>query len=107
MNRQLAADALRAVTGFDVAAAWRGQYDSAAGAARILADEGGVRGLATAVLGEPCDNPLMAGRGDIVCVDLDGRDTLGVVAGNGCWCAPGVGGLVFRPMTEVSTVWGI
>ena len=33
--------------------------------------------------------------------------TLGVVAGNGCWCAPGADGLVWRPMREVRRAWEI
>ena len=101
------ADVVRAMTGFDFAAAWRGQYDSAIGAQRQLDEAGGMVALVTAALGAPRDNPQMAVRGDVVCVDIDGRLTLGVVTGSGSWCAPGESGLIFRPMSEVQMVWEV
>jgi hypothetical protein len=109
-----ACDAVQALTGWDPAGpedagglGLRGTYADMPGAARILADRGGVKALAVAAFGEPRELPLMAQRGDVVCVQLDGRDTLGIVAGTGHWCAPGSDGLVFRPMSEVVAVWAI
>jgi hypothetical protein len=102
-----AADAVQATTGTDPAAHLRGSYSTATQAARVLAEHGGVRAIATQALGEPMPHAAMAQRGDVVCVPLDGRDTLGVVAGDGQWCAPGELGLVYRPMAEVQTAWRV
>jgi len=102
-----AADAVQATTGADPAAHLRGSYSTAPQAARVLATHGGVRAIATQALGQPLPNPALAQRGDVVCVPLDGRDTLGVVAGDGQWCAPGEHGLVYRPMAEVQTAWKV
>lgn len=102
-----AADDVRALTGFDLAAGLRGQYSTPEEAARLLEEEGGIVALATAMLGQPRELPLLAQRGDVVCVEMAGRLSLGVVAGNGQWCAPGPDGLVFRPMAEVLHVWEV
>lgn len=92
-----AADAIHAITGEDVAAKWRG-YRSERGALTRIRDLGGLRGAALAAgLVEKCIG--LAQRGDVVLVMNDGRETLGVVAGNH-WCGPGVHGLVFRPLVD-------
>ena len=96
-----AAGAVQAITGIDLASHLRGQYSTAAEAARILADEGGLVALASANFGAPRSNPGQAQRGDVVCVEVDGRQMLGVVAG-AQWCAPGPNGLVYRPLAEVT-----
>lgn len=101
-----AADAVLATTGQDPAAALRGTYGSAEGAARVLQQHGGVQALAAAALPQ-YPRALMARRGDVVCVPLAGRPTLGVVAGNGCWCSPGERGLEFRPMAEVALAFQV
>lgn len=102
-----AADAVLETTGSDLAGSLRGAYDSQDGAESVLAEHGGVRAIASARLGEPMDNPAYARRGDIVCVELEGRETLGVVVGAGQWACPGARGLVFRPMAEALTVWRV
>lgn len=102
-----AADTVLALTGFDLGAALRGQYSTAEEAARVLQEEGGVQALATTMLGQPRELPLLAQRGDVVCVEMEGRLSLGVVVGNGQWCAPGASGLVFRPMSEVLQAWEV
>lgn len=102
-----AADNIQALTGLDPASHLRGQYHDEAAAQAVLAAEGGLRGLAEALLGAPMDNPALAQRGDVVCVALEGRDTLGVVTGAGRWAAPGARGLVYRPMSEVAVAWRV
>lgn len=43
-----------------------------------------------------------------MCVEVEpGRQVAGVAAGNGCWCAPGSGGLLWRTMVEVDMAWVI
>lgn len=102
-----AADMLRAMCDIDVASHLRGQYSTALQAQRILDEEGGVYGLATAILGEPRANRLLAQRGDVVLVRCDERDTLAIVTGTGHWCAPGAEGLVFRPIDEALLAWEV
>jgi len=100
-----AADAVREMTGVDFAADHR-SHDSADSAARALAAVGGLHELAAACLPER-EAVGLAQRGDVVMVPIDGRDTLGIVVGNGCWCAPGESGLVFRPMSEVPAAFAV
>lgn len=98
-----AADAVLAMTGVDLAEKLRG-YKTASGAARKIKAAGGMRQLASSLTEK---HPGMAQRGDVVLVEIDGRETFGIVAGNAKWCAPGVDGLVFRPMDEVNIVFGV
>lgn len=98
-----AADAVLAMTGIDLAENLRG-YKSASGATRKIKAAGGMRQLASSLTEK---HPGMAQRGDVVLVEIDGRETFGIVAGNAKWCAPGVDGLVFRPMDEVKIAFGV
>lgn len=75
-----AADAIAAMTGEDFAAGFRGAYSTAAGAVEILAHWGSLRGLAGRHLGDEIA-PRLAGRGDIVLAETDGRPSLGVCIG--------------------------
>lgn len=99
-----AADAVLEITGVDLAEGHR-KYSTAKGAAAQVKKAGGMRQLAASRL--PEKHPGLAQRGDVVLVEIDGRDTFGVVAGNGYWCAPGVEGVVFRPMSEVLIVFEV
>lgn len=98
-----AADAVLEMTGVDLAEGLRG-YTSASGAAKRIKKAGSMRGLASALAEK---HPGLAQRGDVVLVELEGRETFGIVAGNGYWCAPGLDSLVFRPMSEVETVFEV
>ncbi len=101
------ADAVEAITGEDIAADLRGEYSDEAGADALLDSLGGVVALADARLSGRHEEPMLARRGDVVCVTLEGRETLGVVMGNGQWAAPGPRGLVLRPMAEVTLAWRV
>lgn len=90
-----AADAVQAITGDDPAKHFRG-YDDEREALRIVKDAGGMRGLVDL----PEKPKGFAQRGDVVLAEIDGRETFGVCIGSQ-YVAPGVDGLVFRPMTEV------
>lgn len=98
-----AADAVLAITGHDFAEGMR-NYKDAKGAARLIKKVGGMRAFAADLQEKHAG---LAQRGDVVLVTLDGRETFGIVAGNGHWCGPGESGLVFRPMSEVTAVWGV
>ncbi len=74
-------EAIRAMTGIDLGERYRGTYSDEAGAVEILARDGGVVGIATAMLGAPLPTPLLAKRGDVVAVETRGGTALGVVAG--------------------------
>lgn len=82
-----AADCVLAVSGVDPAEPFRGKYDDAAGAARVLHDHGGVEAMAAAALGEEIP-PLFGQVGDVGLFHEDGRPGL-AVCGGGHWLAPG------------------
>lgn len=100
-----AADAVQAITGHDFAAGVRGSYDTALGAARALAGRSPAE-LARDALGQPLAHPTLAQRGDVVCHEREGQQTLGICVGEQ-WCAPGDGGLVFQPMSTVICAWRV
>jgi hypothetical protein len=102
-----AADEVMAITGVDLAAAYRGTYSDAQGAATTIAAGTSLYALACSVLGQPLDAPTLAQRGDIIWIAPDSRETLGIVCGSGEWCAPGDEGLVFMPMDEVAIAWRV
>jgi hypothetical protein len=99
------ADAVLEMTGTDPAAKWRG-YKSQVAATRRVKKAGGLRAMAKTV-GLIEKHPGLAQRGDGVIVKLDGRETFGLVVGNGCWCGPGKDRLEFRPMSEATTAFGV
>lgn len=102
-----ASDGVLAVTGTDPMADLRTAYRDEVSQARLLQRLGGLRAIAEARLPRR-QHALCAHRGDVVCVELlEGRVTLGLVLGNGCWCAPGVDGLAFRPLAEVVDVFAV
>lgn len=75
-----AADAIQAMTGTDVAADYRGTYSTEAEALALVAEHGDLPGFISHVLNlEPGDNYRLAGRGDVVCVDVLGTLAAGVM----------------------------
>ena len=84
---------VRVCTGADFYAAFAGRYDDALGAERIVRAAGGIKKIVTPLLGEPLP-PAFAQRGDLVLVDIEGRESLAVCVG-GEAAGPGEGGLVF------------
>lgn len=100
-----AADVVLSLTGVDHAADWRGTYDSAAGGARLVAELGGVREIATRALGAAI-SPRMAGVGDLVLVEQDGREMLAVCNGVEA-LAVGPSGLELVGMGAVLAAWRV
>jgi hypothetical protein len=94
------ADAVLAMTGEDPATAYRGKYSTDLGARKLIKKGAGMRGLCP----WPSKPAGFAQRGDIVLADMEGMETLGIVVGNGMWCAPGKEGLLMRPMSEAIDV---
>lgn len=100
-----AADTVRAMTGFDPAAAFRGAYDSERGAMKIIAGHGGLHAIACAAFGDPVE-PSLARRGDVVLTAQAGRYSLGVCVGRQ-FAVPGVDGLVFVEMGRADCAWRV
>ena len=100
-----ASDAVRALTGLDFAAYQRGRYCSAASGARVLKTMGGVRGIATAALGDSVA-PAFATVGDIVLMEQDGRELLAVCNGLEALCA-GYSGLAPAGMEQALAAWKV
>ncbi|TCO68505.1 DUF6950 family protein [Rhodovulum euryhalinum] len=90
--------------GPDLAAAWRGRYRTAPGAARVLRRLGwsSMAEAGRALLGPPRATVRQAGRGDLV---LDGEGAaFGVCLGaRAAFLAPE--GLSFRPLGSCSLAW--
>lgn len=99
-----AADAVQAITGEDPARELRG-YTTALQAARIVKAHGDLKALASSVLGESV-SPLMANVGDVVLVDVLGRDALGVCNGTSV-IGPGPRGMVSCGIGFAKAAWRI
>lgn len=86
-----------------------GRWHNARGAGYLLKQYGGVEAACITMLGEPVRGRRAAtlGRGAVVCVDAGNGPTLGLMAGNGRWCAPGADGLVWRKAAEVAVGWEV
>ena len=97
-----AADAVQAMTGVDHAVEYRGTYDSATGAARLLAKLGGVENVVPFA-----SIPVaFAGRGDLVTVDTKDGAALAVCLGRHV-AAMSASGLVFLPMSAADAAWRV
>lgn len=79
------ADAVKAMTGTDFAARYRGKYKTRRGAMSLLKkiDGGGVQEAAARALGAPLAHRLTARRGDVALIDTPDGDALGICTG--CW----------------------
>lgn len=99
------ADAVQAITGHDFGAELRGTYSSALEAARVLQERGGVAAIATAALGE-ARGPLFAGVGDVVLVEMDGRDALGLCNGLSV-LGPSANGLTALGHDAIKATWRV
>lgn len=96
------ADHTLAITGIDIAKHVRGYTTERAAMSRVRKC-GGMR----EVFDLTEKHRGFAQRGDGVLADMDGRETFGVVLGDGCWCGPGAHGLIKRPMSEALLVYEI
>lgn len=92
-----------AVYGTEIEGKHCGRYKTARGAAGRVKRAGGFNGALT---GEGFTSlaTAFAQRGDLVVVDQDGREALGVVL-SGRIAAVGIDGLVFIPMDRAIEVW--
>ena len=100
--------ALEAVTGRERADLMGGLElpESEFGVARVLAECGGVRGVATRAIGEMHAATLTAQRGDVALLDGDGGQTMGVVE-NGAVVVVTPQGLVRHPLKAMLGFWRV
>ena len=99
-----AADCVLALTGKDPAQGHRG-YTTALQAARLLRRLGGVHALATAALGKQM-SLAHASIGDIVVVNLNGIESLGVCNGS-CCMGPAVDGFMHVELARATAAWRV
>lgn len=100
-----AADCVKAITGTDKMASYRGGYKSALTAARKLEKAGGLEKAITAELGDPIA-PLLAQRGDVVCFSSPLGDTAGICVGASI-AAAGLDGVTYTPINQAFKAWRI
>ena len=98
------ADAVETQTGVDLGEGQRGTYSDAAGAARVLASLGGIESLA-ARAGDPIP-VLHATVGDIGLLPTEGRDLIGVCAGQH-WLTVAKNGLTARKLSDARLAWRV
>ncbi len=103
-----AADCVKAITGIDLAAAYRGQYQSRRGAFSALKriGNGGVEAAARAALSDPLSSPYLAKRGDVVLMTQKEGPALGICVGERC-AYKGPSGVVFHPLSSVQAAWRV
>lgn len=102
-----AADAVRACTGLDPAAQFRGTYASEVEAEALLALRGGLAGTiewSQAERGAPACLRELAQRGDTALVELGNTLAMGVVLGTDV-AVPGPDSLVWAPLRAAHRVW--
>lgn len=88
---------VRALHGVDLLGELQIRYTDAAGAALLMRDNGGLRGLAIKALGAPRHHATLAQRGDVVRVLIDGRESLAVLDAAAI-VGPGLPGLAVLPL---------
>lgn len=102
---KFATDCIAEITGVDIVAKQFKKYSTERAALSLVAKHGGLEAIATAAAGEPC-GPLMACVGDMVLVDMDGRDMLAICNGDTAF-APGEAALVAVPMSAAKRCWKV
>jgi hypothetical protein len=101
-----AANVILELTGVDHAADIRGTYTTAAEAARMIEERGGIKGIATTALGSEI-NPKLAQRGDVVLIQTpEYGDTLTICIGHQC-AGPGINHIQTRPIVDAIAAWRV
>lgn len=100
-----AADDVQALTGIDPAVEWRGTYETALQAERLVRQLGGLVGIAERALGQPIA-PLLARVGDVGLVDTEGRELFAVCNGTH-WLAPCDRGLATLGLPSARLAWRV
>jgi len=99
-----AADVVKALTGMDYAAEFRGRYSTARGAVRALKRYG--KGTLDATMDALLPRRPFPMRGDVVMAIVDGQQALGIcVDVRAAFKAPQ--GLTFLPLSEIAAAWAV
>jgi hypothetical protein len=101
-----AIDGVVAVTGHDYMAPLRGQYSTAAQAARLMRDAGGLQALVCQHLGATRPQAAQAQRGDVVLLPTPHGPALGLCVGAQA-IAAGELGTVAYSMTAALAAWAV
>lgn len=103
-----AADWVHELTGIDPISDIRGSWHDAASAVEVLTRLGGLRAAATSLLGAEAPLPFTQ-RGDVVLVEIEGREALGVCVGPYAItpAPPEISGTVLVPMTKAVASWRV
>lgn len=95
------------MTGRDLLAVFRGKYQTARGALRLINAGGGLELLISQRLGPPLARVALARRGDIVLARTRaGEPTVGICVGDKI-AAQGLAGAVFLPLLAGVTAWSV
>lgn len=100
-----AADAVHAMTGQDFGAEARGTYSDARRAGLLMKRRGGLRWIASVALGDPM-SPLMAGVGDVLLMENEGRELLAICNGVNA-IGPGEQGMAVLGMESAVAAWRV
>ena len=100
-------NAVHAMTGKDFAEPFRGKYTTEKGAAKALIKygHGDIKSTLNAIFG-PLKPRFNAGRGDLVLVETNMGDALGVVASGKIWVAT-LNGLATMPLNRALGCWSV
>ena len=101
-----AAGGVEAVTGVDPGAEFRGTYDDAISAYRIIGGTDKIEEFVNGIMGAPIENLALLGRGDAVMADNDGRPCLGICMGTDS-VFPSETGLRSIPTARVIKGWKV
>jgi hypothetical protein len=106
------ADAIKVITGEDIAADFRGNYTDEASAFALVGTVAGGKTVsdaaaycATKFAMTEWPKPLFAQRGDLVTLEDSGRMIAGIVGLNGQIVTVGQNGFMQRPITAVLRAW--
>lgn len=101
-------EAVEVMTGVDLVASYRGHYTTALGSKRILKKRGhsDLCSAVSELLGEPLENPGLAGQGDVALVNSELGEALGIVFGHGVYCV-GESGLFLVEFSEIQQAWRV
>lgn len=104
-----ACNAIREITGVDVAAKYRGKYQTMLGAMRLIGCT--VSNVAVEVAAkygfEHCPDPKLARPGDVVLAELNGTNMLGVVSMARTAIFATTTGLAMYPLSVAKEAWKI
>lgn len=102
-----AANCVRAITGHDPAASYRGSYHTYLGAERFIRRAGGLVAIVQACLPDAEVPWQQARQGDVALVAQPNGEQAVAVHGGAGWHAPGADGLLWMPLSWALQAWRV